>query len=114
MLKLATGPSDTCSANGQKGNSTDLNNGSRVDTSSPEIIVACASRDHHRGDKGGVVHVRSRDRQLRRPHAEKDEDGQVNAGKRVDSYTVHPWHVPRSIYQFGILRVLTGMTQMAR
>lgn len=105
---------DACSANGHKVDSIDLNNRSRVDTSSPEIIVAHAKRNYRRGDKGSVIHVLSRDRQLGRPHAEKDEDGQVNAGKRVDRNTVRSWYVPRPKYQFGIIRVLTSNTHLAR
>ncbi len=45
-------------------NSIDLNNRSRVYTSSPEIIVAHTKCDYRHGDKGSVIHVFSRDRQL--------------------------------------------------
>ena len=43
-------------------NSTNLNNRSSVDTSTPEIVIAYAQRDYHGGDKSSVVHVLSRDR----------------------------------------------------
>ena len=63
-VKFATCSSANCSANDHKENSIDLNNRSRIDTSSPEIIVAYAKRDYRNGDKGSVIHILSRDRQL--------------------------------------------------
>lgn len=54
----------TRSVDGRKENSINLNNRSCVDTSSPEIIVADAGRDYYRRDKGRIVHVLSRNRQL--------------------------------------------------
>ena len=61
---MATAPSDTRSANGCKGHSVNLNNRSRVDASSPEVIVAHAEYHHRRSHKGGVVHVVGRSWQL--------------------------------------------------
>ena len=63
-VQIGNMPSDTCSENGNKKNSINLNNRSGVDTSSPEIIVAHAERKYRHGDKGGVIHVLSRDRHL--------------------------------------------------
>lgn len=83
--------------------SDNLHNGSRIETSSPKIIVTRAERDDDNHDKDSVVHVLSRNRQFRRPHTEKNEDNLVNAGKHVDDYTIDPRYVPRSIYQFRIL-----------
>ena len=112
--QIGNGPFRYLVCKWQRGNSVDLNHRSRVDASSPEVIVAHAEYHHHRSDKGGVVHVVSRDWQLRWPHAEKDEDDLVDAGKNVDRYTVHPWYVPRSKYQFGIIRFVTGKARVMR
>ena len=96
-----------------KGTSVDLNDGTCVDTSSPEVIVAYAKCDDHYGDKSSVVHILRRDRQLGWPHAEKDDDGQVHASEGVDCYTVHAWYVPRSKCQFSI-RVITNKSHTER
>lgn len=93
-FKLVICSLSTCSVNGHTEHSVDLHNRSRVEMSSPEMIVAYAGRDYHRGDKCSIIHGLSRDWQLCRPHAEKDEYGQVNAGKRVERYTVYSWYVP--------------------
>ena len=63
-IKWVSCPPDTWFPNDHYEKSNDLNNGSGVDTSCPEIIIAHTNRNYYHGDKGSVIHVLSRDWQL--------------------------------------------------